>query len=132
MSIHQEAVIEAAPQRVYEALTNGDTFAAVTGKRARLSDREGDAFSLFDGRVQGRQIELVPGERVVQAWRFGTEHPSSWEPGIYSVVRFTLAPEGSGTRFVIDHDGIPPEWHDHISTNYPSFYQEPLKRYFSA
>jgi uncharacterized protein YndB with AHSA1/START domain len=70
MPIHQEATYPTAPERVYEVLTNGEYFAAATGKRAQLSDREGEAFSLFDGWVEGRQIELVPGERVVQAWRF--------------------------------------------------------------
>jgi hypothetical protein len=51
---------------------------------------------------------------------------------VYSVVRFTLSGLQDGTRFVIDHAGVPPEWHDHISTGYPSFYQQPLERYFAA
>jgi uncharacterized protein YndB with AHSA1/START domain len=97
---------------------------------AQVSDREGARFSLFGDRVEGRQIELVPGERVVQAWRFGSAHPDVWEPGVYSIVRFTLKPEGDGTRFVIDHTGIPPEWADHIESGYPTFYEAPLTRYF--
>jgi hypothetical protein len=51
---------------------------------------------------------------------------------VYSVVRFTLSSQQDGTRFIIDHAGVPPEWHDHISTGYPSFYQQPLERYFAA
>lgn len=132
MSIHQEAVLEAAPEQVYAVLTDGEKFAAATGLPARLGGREGEAFTLFGGRVEGRQIELVPGERVVQAWRFGGEHPDTWEPGVYSVVRFTLKPEAGGTRFVIDHDGIPPEWEEHIAGGYPTFYRDPLARYFTA
>ena len=130
MSIHQEAVIKASPGRIYEYLTNGEIFAAATGQPAEVSDRAGEPFSLFGGRVEGRQIELVPGERVVQAWRFGSAHPDAWEPGIYSIVRFTMRPEGDATRFAIDHDGIPPEWQDHIQGGYPSFYQGPLSTYF--
>jgi activator of HSP90 ATPase len=83
------------------------------------TDREGDSFSLFDGRVEGHQIELVPGQRVVQAWRFGAEHESPWEPGVYSTVRFTLEPAGDRTRLVIDHAGVPAEWIEHISGCYP-------------
>jgi uncharacterized protein YndB with AHSA1/START domain len=86
MSIHQEAIIDAAPEQVYAVLTDGEKFAAATGQPARLSDQEGDEFTLFGGRVEGRQIELVPGERVVQAWRFGGAHPDTWDAGIYSVV----------------------------------------------
>jgi activator of HSP90 ATPase len=132
MSIHQEAVIKASPGQVYEYLTNGEIFTAATEMPAQVSDREGEPFSLFGGRVEGRQIELVPGERVVQAWRFGGAHPDAWEAGVYSIVRFTLRSEGDATKFVIDHDGIPPEWQDHIQSGYPTFYQGPLARYFDG
>jgi len=132
MLIHQEAIINADPQAVYDVLTDGQKFAAATGMPAQLSDREGETFTLFDGRVEGRQIELVPGQRIVQAWRFGAAHPSCWDAGVYSVVRFTLSGQEDCTRFVIDHVGVPPEWHDHISSGYPNFYQQPLERYFAA
>jgi hypothetical protein len=46
-------------------LTNGEIFGAATEQPAGVSGREGEAFSLFGGRMEGRQIELVPGERVV-------------------------------------------------------------------
>ena len=83
-------------------------------------------------KLEGRQIELVRGHRIVQAWRFGAAHPSCWDAGVYSVVRFTLSGQDDGTRFIIDHAGVPPRWHDHISSGYPTFYQQPLERYFAA
>jgi activator of HSP90 ATPase len=132
MLIHLQGTIDAAPQAVYDVLTDGRKFAAATAMPAKLSDREGDAFSLFDGRIEGRQIELVPGRRIVQAWRFGDRHPSPWEPGVYSIVRFTLIGQASSTRLTIDHGAVPPEWHEHISSGYPDFYFRPLERYFAA
>ncbi len=131
MPIHCEAVYDATTQEVFEALTNGERFTAMTGMPAQLTDRVGEPFSLFGGRVEGRQIELLPGERVVQAWRFGSEHESPWEPGVYSIVRFNLSAEGRGTRLVIDHDGIPSEWHNHLEAGYPQFYLEPMIGYFA-
>ena len=132
MSIHQEALIDATPLEVYAYLTDGETFGAATGMAARIEARPGSEFSLFDGRVEGRQIELVPGERVVQAWRFGDAHPDAWDRGVYSIVRFTLTAEGDRTRFVVDHDAIPAEWQDHIETGYPIFYEQPMARYFAV
>lgn len=132
MAIHQEGIIDAAPDQVYAVLTDGEKFGAATGMAAHIGLNEGDGFSLFGGRIEGRQIELVPGRRVVQAWRFGVEHPDEWTAGVYSIVRFTLVPEGDATRLVIDHDGIPPEWEDHISRGYPSFYHEPLAKYLGG
>jgi uncharacterized protein YndB with AHSA1/START domain len=99
MSIHQEALIKATPLEVYAYLTDGEAFAAATGMAARLEPGAGSEFSIFDGRIEGRQVEVVPGERVVQAWRFGEAHPDVWEPGVYSIVRFTLTAGGDGSRW---------------------------------
>lgn len=83
-----------------------------------------------------QQASMVPGRRVVQAWRFPV-----WNPGRYSIVRFTLEPEDGGTRLVIDQDGEPDEldalgchrtWHDHLDANWPTFYLVPLAKQFSA
>ena len=37
MSIHQEAIIDAAPERVYAVLTDGERFAAATGQPASMT-----------------------------------------------------------------------------------------------
>jgi activator of HSP90 ATPase len=131
MSIHAEITIPAAPRQVYELLTNGTLFGTATGMPAEMTDQPGDPFTLFGGRIEGRQVELVPSERVVQAWRFGAEHPTPWEPGAYSTVRFLLEPAETGTRIVIDHTGIPAEWVEHIESGYPTFYKQPITQYFA-
>ena len=56
---------------------------------------------LFGGAIHGRGIECLPGTRLVQAWR-----ASTWDDGVYSVVRFELASEGSKTKVVLDHAGF--------------------------
>lgn len=131
-TIHQETLIQAAPIDVYGYLTDGETFAAATGMAAHIEARAGTEFAVFDDRIEGRQIELVPGELVVQAWRFGDAHPDTWERGVYSIVRFVLTAEGDRTRVVIDHDAIPAEWHEHLESGYPVFYQEPMARHFTG
>ena len=72
MSIHQESVIAALPEQVFELLTTGSLFSSATGLPAEITDREGDPFLVFGGRVEGRQVELVPGRRGragVAFWR---------------------------------------------------------------
>lgn len=54
------------------------------------------------------------------------------DAGVYAVVRFTLSSQEDGTRFIVDHAGVPLEWHDHISTGYLNFLKQPLERYFAA
>ena len=125
MAIHLERVIPGAPEKVYALLTNGAKLGEITGRPGKGGGSEGAFFSLFGDWVQGRQVELVPAERVVQAWRF-----QDWEPGRYSLVRFTLMPEGTGTRLVVDHEAYPPELHAHLSSNWKPFYFDPLAKYF--
>jgi len=126
MSIHQEVVIPASPERVYAALTTSKQFAEVTGGApADIATDEGGAFSMFGGMIHGRNIELVPRTRIVQAWRVKV-----WEPGVYSVVRFTLTADGAGTKVVLDHTGYPPENKDHLAAGWATNYWEPLKKHF--
>jgi activator of HSP90 ATPase len=133
VDIRQDTLIEhAAPDAVYDVLTDGARFAAATGLPACITDRAGEPFTAFGGRIEGRQIELVPGRRVVQAWRFGREHPSPWPEGVYSLVSFSLAAVRGGTSLVIEHTAVPAQWRDHIAGGYPAFYEQPLQRYFAS
>ena len=135
-SIHQEAVFHAKRKRVYEALTDAQQFDKVmqlsaamrsmaTGtKPAEIDRNAGDAFSIFGGYVSGRQIELVPEERIVQAWR-----PKTWKPGEYSVVKFEFVEEGEGTKVILDHRGFPDGTGEHLSEGWKANYWEPLQEY---
>lgn len=113
-SIHQQALFKASRKRVYEALVDTNQFDKVIqlsgvmksmhlgDKPTEISREVGGAFALFGGYITGRQVELVPNERIVQAWRTG-----SWDPGVYSIAKFELVEQGSGTRIVFDHTGFP-------------------------
>src|SRR5580693_6632267 len=56
---------------------------------------------LFGGYITRRQVELLPNERIVQARRTG-----GWAPGVYSIAKFELGAQGSGTKIVFDPHGI--------------------------
>src|SRR4051794_3110479 len=103
MGIHQEVTIDASPAAVYGVLTSSQEFAEMTGGRpAEIAEEVGGALSLFGGDIRGRIVELVPGKRVVQAWR-----SQAWPEGVYSIVKFELAPNGQGTKLVFDQAGYP-------------------------
>ena len=123
-TIHQETTFSAPPARVYEALADLKQFAALTGAPTTGEATEGAAFSAFGGHVTGRQLELVPGRRLVQAWRAKT-----WPEGVHSIVRFELTPEGKGTKLVFDHDGFPEDQKEHLSNGWRSMYWEKIAKY---
>ena len=63
-ALHQEIEIHASPQRVYDALLSSKQFAALSGMPATISTKAGGEFSMFQGQIRGRNIELVPGQRI--------------------------------------------------------------------
>jgi activator of HSP90 ATPase len=138
-AIHQEPVFKASRQQVYEALTDARQFDQVqrlsaamksmaTGtKPAEISTEAGGAFVLFGGYITGRQLELVPSERIVQAWR-----AQRWPEGDYSIVRFDFVEQGSGTKIVFDHKGFPQGQAEHLAAGWKGNYWEPLEKYLGA
>jgi len=127
-AIHEEVTFKSAPSRLYEALLDEKRFAQVTAGQATTIDRNaGGAFSLFGARIKGRNVELVPNERIVQAWR-----SEGWDHGVYSIVRFEIKVEGTGTRLVFDHTGFPVGQADHLASGWKSNYWDPLTRFLAG
>jgi activator of HSP90 ATPase len=138
-SIHQESVINASPKRVYDALTDARQFNEVTKIAAArdsaislekaptvISRDVGGAFSLFGGIILGRQIELAPNTRIVQAWRV-----HYWSPGVYSIAKFELVEQGSGTKIVFDHTGFPKGDAVTLASGWKAHYWEPLAKFLA-
>jgi activator of HSP90 ATPase len=104
-SIHQEPVFKVTRKHLYDALYEAKQFdqvqrlskamqsKEVPDKAAVISREVGGAFSLFGGYITGRHIELLQGKRIVQAWR-----AQSWKQGDYSIVKFELVEQDSGTK----------------------------------
>ena len=122
MNIHQEVTIDASPAAVYGILTNATDFAKMTGGRAAEIAREaGGPISMFGGDIRGRNVELVPGRRVVQAWR-----SQSWPEGVYSIVRFELIAEAKGTTLIFDQSGHPEEAQQMLEGGWHQMYWKPM------
>jgi len=127
-SIHQVVTFQTTPERVYNALISSQQFSKVTGGRPTdISQDPGGAFSLFGGLIKGRQVELIPAKRIVQAWRV-----EAWNAGIYSIARFELTADGSATRVDFDHTGFPPGAAEHLASGWKQNYWQPLAKYFGT
>jgi activator of HSP90 ATPase len=126
-SIHQEVTFKATPRRIYEALTDSKQHAAFTANGwAKISRKDGGEFACHGGFIEGRNVELIPNKRIVQAWRV-----KNWPDGVYSIVKFELKKQGSGTRLVLDHTGIPPGERGHLNRGWKARYWKPLQKYLA-
>jgi uncharacterized protein YndB with AHSA1/START domain len=136
-AIHQEIDFSAPRRRVFDALTTSSQFDAVTrlsdaikfvtapgAQPTSISGDLGGLFTLFGGYVTGRNLEWVPGERLVQAWR-----TVRWKPGDYSIVKFDLTEAGSGTKLIFDHRGFPGDEGTHLAGGWHLHYWDPLSKF---
>ena len=124
--LHQEVDIKASRQRIYDALLDSKQFTSFSGVPAEINREAGGSFSMFGGLIVGRNIELVPRERIVQAWR-----PAAWEPGVYSLVKFDFKELGPQTRIFLDHTGFPEGNFRHFEYGWYAHYWEPLKKFLA-
>ena len=125
--IHQEVDFRVAPARIYEALLDSKQFSAFSGGAAEIRPQAGGSLKMFDGRIEGRNIELTPNQRIVQAWR-----EASWPAGYYSLVKFELIARSPGTHLVFDQTGIAEDDWGHLNEGWPIRYWEPLRKYLKA
>ena len=125
ITIHQEIDLNASPQKIYDALLDAKQFTDFSGRTAEINRDVGGVFSLFQGHIVGRNVELVPNKRIVQAWRVVT-----WPEGAWSIARFDLKPSGAGTHVIFDHIGFPEGLHDHLAQGWEENYWSLLKKYF--
>jgi activator of HSP90 ATPase len=138
-SIHQETLYKASRKRLFEALTDTSQFDKIVhigsgmnttslgNEPTSISRQAGGSFTLFGGHIVGLQIELVPDERIVQAWRV-----VDWSPGIYSIAKFELVEKGSGTRIIFDHTGFPQGLGEHLAAGWKSHYWDPLEKFLAG
>jgi activator of HSP90 ATPase len=121
--IHQEVDLGASPAQVYEALLDSKRFSGFTGGQTAVIDpKAGGAFSCFGGHIVGRNVELLPHRRIVQAWR-----AAGWPDGVYSIARFELKSQGTGTHIAFDHTGFPPDQRDHLAAGWEEHYWSGLR-----
>jgi activator of HSP90 ATPase len=99
---------------------------ALGAKPTEISRQVGGTFTLFGGHIVGRQLELVPNERIVQAWRV-----VDWEKGWCSIARFELVEQGSGTKIVFDHTGFPKGLGQHLADGWKAHYWNTIEKYLA-
>jgi len=119
--------IPATAQEIYEAWLDSLSHSEMTGGTAKMSDQIGDEVSAWDDYISGRNLELVPGERIVQTWRtseFGDEDEDS-------IITVTLEETDEGTLLTLEHSNVPDEQRSYEEGGWQENYFEPMVAYFT-
>jgi len=119
--------LPASAAEIYQAWLDSQAHSEMTGGEARQSDQVGAAVSAWDDYISGRNLELVPAERIVQSWRttqFTDEHEDS-------VIVVTLDEVEDGTLLTLVHRNVPEEQTGYERGGWQEHYFEPMKEYFA-
>ncbi|MBI2831243.1 MAG: SRPBCC domain-containing protein [Chloroflexi bacterium] len=121
-TIRQSATFKTTPHQVYEALMDSKKHSEFTGSQAKISRKAGGKFTVYEGDIEGINIELVPDKKIVQTWRY-----IDWPADHYSRVTFSLEEVETGTRLTFVQTDVPEEHYNDISEGWREYYWRPMK-----
>jgi len=116
-------LISAPPDQVYLALTNEATFQLWSGDKADIQAYPGGEFSLWDGSIVGKFIDLEPSSKIVQQWYFGDQPEES-------IVTIKLHTHDLGTSAEVRHTNIPDADYQDIIEGWNEVYFGSLREFY--
>lgn len=124
-TIRQKVHFKAHPKKIYKMLMNSKMHSAFTGDKAVISKEVTGKISAYSGWIEGENIKLIEGKKIVQKWR-----GADWPKGIYSTVTFNLkkAKDG-GTDLEFTHVGVPEKYVADITDGWKTQYWTKIKKY---
>jgi len=122
-TIRQHYFINATPEEVFQAITNPFTIELWSGYPARMDEKEGTEFSIFDGDIAGKNIRITQNEQLIQEWYFG-ERPEQ------SIVTIDLKAHQMGTKINLEHTNVPDEEYDEFLEGWNNYYWGAIREFF--
>jgi activator of HSP90 ATPase len=114
-------------KEIYDAWLDSESHAEMTGGEATATDKVGGAFIAWDGYIKGKNLELEPGTRIVQAWRtteFTRSDPDSRLEILFEDVK-------NGARVTILHSNLPEDGMKYRD-GWKDYYFEPMSAFFAT
>ncbi|KAF2884889.1 hypothetical protein ILUMI_21260 [Ignelater luminosus] len=112
-------------QDLYDALTKIEMVTAFTRSEVKLDPVKGGVFELFGGNISGVFDELVPGQKIVQKWRY-----KQWPTGHFSTVNIKFDQKSDHTEINLVQTGVPKSEVDVTKQNWERYYWSSIKRTF--
>lgn len=120
---------DANAKTLYEMFLNARQHSALTGgNTAKITPKEGTTFSVHNGYVTGKNLQLVKGCLIVQSW-FGSDW-SSDDPDSTFILLFNQS--GKNAVMHMTHASIPDKHVESIRKGWTAYYWKPWKNYLAS
>ena len=123
-----DTFIPTSPEKLFKDWLNSSIHSAFTGEIAKIDPQVGGEFTAWDGYIQGKNIELIPGKRIKQSWR--TDDFPADAPDSFMVIE--LIAENDGARLTLVHSDIPDGQADEYEKGWLEYYFQPMGKYYSS
>ncbi len=122
-TIRQTINFPISPDKLYELRLNAKKMSAIQGSKSTVNKRANGKFSVFDDYCHGYNIELIPGEKIVQAWHFNEE---GWPDDHYSTCTFIFLPSSKGTKLTFIQSDVPANQYESLKNGWHEYYWKPI------
>lgn len=112
-------------EELFNILTHDARLSAFTRSQCFSDPKPGGQFSLMSGNILGSYVELVPGEKIIQKWKF-----KEWPADMFSTVIMKLEQKSSSTILSLTHSGIPEVDKMRAETGWKMHFWQPIRQIF--
>ena len=123
-NLNQDIIIKSTPHDLYEAFMDSKMHSKFTESKAKVSREVGGTFSIFEGDIIGKNVELIQDKKIIQTWRSEGEN---WPKGYYSTITLIFEPVDDGTLIKFTHTDIPEGAYESVKEGWDNYYWEPLR-----
>lgn len=120
---HKYYKIKTSAEDLYNALVKPFAISLWTGAPAKMEEKPGTEFSIFNGDIYGINLEFVSNEKIVQEWFFGDQKQPS-------IVTIQLREDKHFTQVELHHTNIPDDAFEDMKNGWDNYYFGGLKEFF--
>ncbi len=127
--IEHKIIFKATPSQVYNAIMDAENHSDFTDSEVVIVNQEGTIFSAYDGYIEGKNVTLIDGKKIVQLWQALEE---DWPEEHVSEVTFEFEPHADGTLMLFTHKNVPEKMFKSIEQGWKDHYWALMHEWFEA
>jgi activator of HSP90 ATPase len=123
-AIQQRVTFRTSPKLLFEMYLDSKKHSAATCAPAKLSRKVGGSWSAYGEQIGGKNLMIVPGRMIVQAWR-----AAHWKKADLSILVLKFSRVPGGARADMVHASVPTYDHKGVRNGWVNYYWKPWKKY---
>lgn len=111
------------PSELYDMYLDSKHHGKIVNGKVKISKKVGAKFTVWDDKMGGRNLMLVPGKTVVQSWGTGKKNEED------SVLILSFLKKKSGAQLHMVHTHLPARIANDVDEGWKKYYWTPWKKY---